>query len=82
MEFFVDRYQFAAVDMGINFSGGDIGVSEHFLNSAQISAVCQQMAGKGVAQRVRMNTFDDACPLRRQFDHLPESFSVKLFSSE
>ena len=39
--------------MGIDLGGRDVGVTEQGLHDAQVRAVVQQMAGKGVAQHVR-----------------------------
>jgi len=39
--------------MGIDLRGRDIGMAEQRLHDAQVGAVMQQMAGKGVAQHVR-----------------------------
>ena len=40
-------------DVSINLRGGDVGMSEHFLNRAQVGAALQQMRCKRMAQRVR-----------------------------
>ena len=39
--------------MGVNLRGGDVGVAEQLLHGAQVGAVLQKVAGKGVAQHVR-----------------------------
>ena len=44
-------------DMGVDLRGRDVGVAEELLHRAQIGAVLQKMAGKGVAEHVRR----DAC---------------------
>ena len=40
-------------DMGVDLRGRDVGVAEQGLHDAQIRAVVQQVAGKGMAQHVR-----------------------------
>lgn len=42
-------------DVRVNLRGRDVGVTEHFLNGAQIGAVLQQMRGETMTQRVRRN---------------------------
>ena len=39
--------------MGIDLRGGDVGVAQHLLDAAQIGAMVEQMAGKGMAQHMR-----------------------------
>ena len=41
--------------MGVNLGGGNIGVAEHLLHSAQVAGRLQHMRREGVAQHVRMN---------------------------
>ncbi len=43
----------AAVDMGVDLRGGDVGMAEQHLQCAQIGAAFEQMRGEGVAQYVR-----------------------------
>ena len=43
-------------DMGVNLGRRDIGMSEQFLQAAQIGPVRQQMRGKGMAQYVGRET--------------------------
>jgi hypothetical protein len=39
MELSMDRFQALLIDMGVNLRGRNIGVTEHFLDNAQIGAV-------------------------------------------
>ena len=41
------------LDVGIDLRRGDVRVTKHRLHRAQVSAVGDQVAGKGVAQHVR-----------------------------
>lgn len=40
------------LNMGINFSGGHVGVTEEQLHRAQVRPAFQQVRGKGMAQGV------------------------------
>ena len=42
------------IEPGIDLRGGDIGVAQQLLHRAQIAAGLQQVAGKRVAQHMRM----------------------------
>jgi len=46
----MNAFEAVGIDMGVNLGGGDIGMTEHFLNDSQRRAVGQQVAGKGVSQ--------------------------------
>ena len=41
-----------AADVGINFRGADVGVTEQFLDDAQVRAVFQQVRGETVSKHV------------------------------
>src|SRR5437879_515344 len=53
MKFPVNLAQPAAGYVSINFSGADAGVTEEFLDDAQVGAVFEQMSGETLAQHVR-----------------------------
>ena len=42
------RFKTFGLDVGINLGGGDVGMPQHFLNTAQISAVIEKMGGEGM----------------------------------
>ncbi len=46
-------------DMGVDFGGGEVGVSQQLLNRSQIGAVFKQMSGEGMTQ----NMWGDLKPL-------------------
>ena len=48
----MDFPQAAALDMGVDLGGADVGVAEQLLDDPQIGAVFQQVRCKAVAQRV------------------------------
>ena len=77
MKFLMNRFKALRIDMRIDLGGGDIGVTEHFLDNAQRSAVLQQMAGKGVAQGVRRHIFNNARFLGVFLDDLPEALTAE-----
>jgi hypothetical protein len=52
MESAVDVAEAAGSDVSIDFGGGDCGVTEEFLNDAEIGAVFEQVRGKTVPQHV------------------------------
>src|SRR5687768_14067908 len=48
----VDAPQVLAIHMGVDLRGGDVGVTEHLLNGAQVGAPFEQMGGEGVPERM------------------------------
>ena len=48
-------------DVGVNLGGTNIGVAEHGLNRAKVSAVHKEVGGERVAQGVWCDVFGDAC---------------------
>jgi sulfate adenylyltransferase large subunit len=60
----VDLRQVLKIQMRIDLRRGDAGVAEHFLHRAQVAGGLQHMAGKRVAQHVRMDMDADALALR------------------
>ena len=67
--------------MGINLRGGNIGMSQHFLNGTQIGTVGKQMGGKGMAQYMRCNVRCNTGLLPVLLDNLPESLPGKPFAA-
>src|SRR6185295_10110615 len=53
--------------MGIDLGGRDVGMAEQRLYDAQVRAVMQQVAGKGMAQHVRRDQPRRQPRRRRQF---------------
>ena len=49
----MDFFEFTVRDVGIDLSGRDVGVAEHFLNGTKIGAVHKQIGRKLVAELVR-----------------------------
>ena len=53
MVFFVDVFKTFVGDMGIDLSGGNGGMAEHFLNSAEVNALGEKISGVRMAKSVR-----------------------------
>ena len=53
----MNRLETAAVNMGVYLCGGNIGMTQHHLDGAEIGAMFQEVGGKGVAQGVRADLF-------------------------
>ena len=51
----MDRFQLTAIDLSVDLSGGDGGVSEHFLNDSEISSPGQKVRSKGMPELMRMD---------------------------
>jgi hypothetical protein len=69
----MDFFQIRTVDVRIHLGGGDIGMPEHFLHSAQISSTFEQVRREGMAECVRVNVFGDSRRIRMCLDNLPDS---------
>lgn len=69
------RFEAVTVNMGVNLSGGDIGVAEHHLDGAQVRTTRQQVGGEGMAQHVRADFSADPGALGCLPDDLPEAVS-------
>src|SRR4051794_13385661 len=61
------------IDMRVDLRGGDIRMSEHLLDDAQVGAVAQQVRGKRMPQQVRVNVNAHAGELRDLFHNLPDA---------
>ena len=71
----MDFFKAFCVDVRVYLSCADVGVSEHFLNQTQISAVSQQVSGEGVPQRVGADFFFYPRHESVFFYQLPNSFT-------
>ena len=58
----VDLGQVLKIQAGVDLRGADAGVAQELLHGAQVATGLQHMAGKGVAQHVRM----DRCAQTRE----------------
>ena len=48
-----------AVDMRIDFGGGNLFMSQHLLDSKQVGSPFQQVGGEGMAERMRAHVLFD-----------------------
>lgn len=73
MIFVVDRLQILLDQLRIDLRGGNVAVSKHLLNGAQISTIFKQMRRKAVPERMRRNILLDVCFFLIVLDNFPES---------
>ena len=64
----VDLGEVLKVKMGIDLRRGDVGMTEQFLDAAQIGARLQQMAGKRMTEHVRMDVDSQSGASRPNID--------------
>ena len=64
MKFFVSFPQMRVSDVSVNLRCGNISVTEHLLNTANIGSVLNQMRCKTMPQSVRRNIVKPAFFLR------------------
>ena len=81
MKLLVYRSEILSVYVGVNLSGGEIGVPEHLLNRAKVGTTLQQMGGKAVTQGMRGNCLGDAGFFGRTLDDTPGSDSGEWLAS-
>src|SRR5689334_20618809 len=75
METFVDLKQAAAGDVSINLGRANAGMTEQFLDDAQICTVLEQVRGETVPQHMRCYIALDASEPDATFDSLPQGRS-------
>ena len=63
--------QMLEIQPGIDLGRADIGVTEQLLHAAQVAAGLQHVAGKGMAQHVRMYRRAGVCHLAASLQALP-----------
>lgn len=56
----MDFFEVGIGDVGVDLSGGDVGVAEHGLDGAKVSAVHEEVSGEAVAQGVGGDVLGDA----------------------
>ena len=52
VEFFVDKSEAVAVNVGVNLSSGNIDMAEHFLDASKVGAASKQMGCETMAKGV------------------------------
>ena len=80
MIFVVDRLQILLDQLRIDLRGGNVAVSKHLLNGAQISTIFKQMSRKAVPERMRRNILLDVCFFLIVLDNFPESLAAHTFA--
>ena len=57
MELSMDGFEPILVHVRVNLGRGNVGVTQHFLDDAQVGAVTEKMRGETVPEQVRINIF-------------------------
>ena len=65
--------QALGTDVGVNLGGGDVGVTEHFLDGAEIGAVIHEVGSEAVAEHVGRYVFADIGLAGGVFHQLPNA---------
>ena len=71
----------SAVNVNVNFGGGNAFVSEHLLNGSQVGSTFKQVCGKGVSQGVWTNFFANACQFGKLLDDIENHHTCQSPSS-
>jgi hypothetical protein len=69
------------IDMRVDLGGRDIGVSEQFLDDAEIGSVAEKVGGEGMPQEVRVNIRLDPGHLRPLLHDLPDTGGGELLAA-
>ena len=69
MKFFVNIAEMFICYVSVNLSGGNVRMTEHCLDGADVGAVTEKVGGKAVAQSVGRNLVSDASDSRVAFDY-------------
>lgn len=77
----MDRLKSAVVDLGVDLSGPDAGVSKQFLQRTNLGTPCQHMGRETVAKRVWADFAACSNSSRIAFDQLPDSDPRQAFST-
>jgi len=72
MKFLMNIAEAVAGDVSVNFRRGDGGMTEEFLNDAEVGAVFEQVSRKTVAQHVRCDIPSNPGTTNALFDAEPE----------
>ena len=59
----------------VDLRGGNVGMSQHFLDHTQICAPTKQMSGKGMAQHMGLDRLFNARTFGHYFGHGPQGFA-------
>lgn len=78
MELLVHLAEPAVGHMGVDLRGTDAGVTEQFLNDAQVRAMFEEMGGEAVTEHVRRDVAFDVGGRDALFDSEPEGDTGEL----
>lgn len=59
MKLLVNLLEFWIGHVGVDLCGGDGGVTEEFLDGADIGAICEERRGEGMSEGVSRDILDD-----------------------
>lgn len=69
----MDGFESLLIDVRVDLGRGNIGVTEHFLDDAQIGAIAEEMGSETVSQEMRINIFLQAGMPGMFFHDLPDA---------
>ena len=67
---FVNGLEPLLIDVRVDLSGGNVGVSQKFLNDAKIGSIFQKVGGEGMSQEVRVDVLIETRSLSAFLDDL------------
>ena len=73
MKLVMHRLQPLLINVGVDLRRRNIGVSEHFLDDAQIGAVAEQMGRETVTEQMRINVRLEPGTPRHRLHDLPDA---------
>ena len=71
----VDFLEVLSINVGIDLGSGDVGMTQHLLNGAEISSSLQKVGCEGVAESMRGDPFLDPCLLNNLLQDLQKTHS-------
>jgi len=73
MKLSMDGFQPLLIDVRVNLRRGNICMSEHFLDNAQVGAISEQMRRETVPEKMRVNIFLQSGVPSMFFYNLPDT---------
>ena len=74
----MDALEAVAVHVGVNLRCGNVGMTQHLLNHAEVGAIFQEVRGKTVAQHVRADMLGDAGAFGAAVHEFPQGHAAQL----
>jgi hypothetical protein len=78
---FVNGLEPLLIDVRVDLSGGNVGVSQKFLNDAKIGSIFQKMGCEGMSQEVRVDVLIEARSFSAFLDDLANTVWGKWAAS-